>query len=205
MRPLKETARKVLDRAAGPRLVELERQVADLQVAAEESRRLNERLSDVLDVVVELLVPALQRRAHELIDVVAADGRCDFLPAFGDPFPLHAICDVLAIPERARPALVGWADDLGWVFNLGITQYLPRIEAALAGLREGVDELLALRRLTAGAFGTLMALEPGIALVIGFLALHQSPDLLAVAGVVFVVVAGIGAPVRALVVRSRAG
>jgi cytochrome P450 len=95
---------------------------------------------------VELLVPALQRRAHELIDVVAADGRCDFLPAFGDPFPLHAICEVLAIPESARPALVGWADDLGWVFNLGVTQYLPRIEAALAGLREGVDELLALRR-----------------------------------------------------------
>ena len=61
MRPLKETARKVLDRAAGPRLVELERQVADLQAAAEESRRLNERLSDVLDVVVELLVPAVDR------------------------------------------------------------------------------------------------------------------------------------------------
>ena len=66
MRPLKETARKVLDRAAGPRLVELERQVADLQVAAEESRRLNERLSDVLDVVVELLVPAVDRDDERL-------------------------------------------------------------------------------------------------------------------------------------------
>jgi hypothetical protein len=66
MRPLKEAARKVLDRAAGPRLVELERQVADLQVAAEESRRLNERLSDVLDVVVELLVPAVDRDDERL-------------------------------------------------------------------------------------------------------------------------------------------
>jgi hypothetical protein len=71
MRPLKDTARKVLDRAAGPRLVELERQVADLQVAVEESRRLNERLSDVLDVVVELLVPAVDRddeRLKEALD-----------------------------------------------------------------------------------------------------------------------------------------
>ena len=66
MRPPKETARKVLDRYAGRRLLELERQVADLQVAVEESRRLNERLSDVLDVVVELLVPAVDRDDERL-------------------------------------------------------------------------------------------------------------------------------------------
>ena len=66
MSPPKETARKVLDRYAGRRLLELERQVADLQVAIEESRRLNERLSDVLDVVVELLVPAVDRDDERL-------------------------------------------------------------------------------------------------------------------------------------------
>ena len=54
-------------------------------------------------------------------------------------------------------------------------------------------ELLALRRLTTGAFGTLMALEPGFALVIGLVALHQVPDRLAVLGIGFVVAAGIGA------------
>ena len=69
--------------------------------------------------------------------------------------------------------------------GLGLAVLLPVVPFSL--------ELLALRRLTAGAFGTLMALEPGIALVIGFVALHQAPDLLAVAGVGFVVAAGIGA------------
>ena len=54
-------------------------------------------------------------------------------------------------------------------------------------------ELLALRRLTTGAFGTLMALEPAFALVIGFLALSQVPNGLAVAGIGLVVAAGIGA------------
>ena len=44
-------------------------------------------------------------------------------------------------------------------------------------------ELLALRRLTTGAFGTLMALEPAFALVIGFLALSQVPNGLAVVGI----------------------
>jgi inner membrane transporter RhtA len=54
-------------------------------------------------------------------------------------------------------------------------------------------ELLALRRLTAGAFGTLMALEPAFAVVIGLVALGQVPGLVPLAGIACVVAAGIGA------------
>jgi inner membrane transporter RhtA len=56
--------------------------------------------------------------------------------------------------------------------------------------------MLALRRLTTTAFGTLMSLEPAIALVVGLVGLHQTPDPGPVAGVLFVVVAGIGAQRR---------
>jgi inner membrane transporter RhtA len=69
--------------------------------------------------------------------------------------------------------------------GLGLAVLLPVIPFAL--------ELLALRRLTTTAFGTLMALEPAIAVVVGLVALHQSPGLLPVAGVLCVVAAGIGA------------
>jgi inner membrane transporter RhtA len=71
------------------------------------------------------------------------------------------------------------------VVGLGLAVLLPVVPFSL--------ELLALRRLTAGAFGTLMALEPAFALVIGFVVLHQSPNLLAGLGVALVVAAGIGA------------
>ena len=54
-------------------------------------------------------------------------------------------------------------------------------------------EMLALRRLTTAAFGTLMALEPAIALLIGVVALHQFPDLFGAIGMALVVTAGIGA------------
>jgi inner membrane transporter RhtA len=54
-------------------------------------------------------------------------------------------------------------------------------------------ELLALRRLTTAAFGTLMALEPGLGLLIGLVLLHQVPQSLQVVGVVLVVAAGVGA------------
>ncbi|MEU1481620.1 EamA family transporter [Streptomyces sp. NPDC005760] len=54
-------------------------------------------------------------------------------------------------------------------------------------------ELFALRRLTAGAFGTLMSLEPAVATGIGFLVLAQTPDARQLAGVVLVCVAGTAA------------
>jgi inner membrane transporter RhtA len=54
-------------------------------------------------------------------------------------------------------------------------------------------EMLALRRLTVATFGTLMALEPAIALVLGLVVLHQVPGWSAIAGIGLVVAAGIGA------------
>ncbi|MEU8662250.1 EamA family transporter [Actinoplanes philippinensis] len=56
-----------------------------------------------------------------------------------------------------------------------------------------VLELLALRRLTTAAFGTLMSLEPAIAVAVGFVLLHQAPGWAALAGIALVVTAGIGA------------
>lgn len=94
----------------------------------------------------EQLAPLLRRRAHELVDRVAGAGGCEFLAAFGDPYPLAAICETLDVPEEVRPGLAGWADDLGYVFNIGVHEFLPRIGSALAGLGEGVDALIALRR-----------------------------------------------------------
>lgn len=65
--------------------------------------------------------------------------------------------------------------------------------AMLAAVIPYCLELLALRRLTAAAFGTIMSLEPAIALIIGFAVLGQTLRAGAVGGIVLVVIAGIGA------------
>lgn len=57
-------------------------------------------------------------------------------------------------------------------------------------------EMYALRRLNKSAFGTLMALEPAIALIIGLVILSQVPQSLQIAGIACVVVAGIAAERR---------
>jgi len=72
-----------------------------------------------------------------------------------------------------------------WLVGLGLAVLLPVVPFAL--------ELLALRRLTTAAFGTLMSLEPAFALLVGLALLGQVPDVLAVLGIGFVVAAGIGA------------
>ena len=85
----------------------------------------------------------------------------------------------------AGPSTVG---RLTWelvAVGLGLAVLLPVVPFAL--------ELMALRRLTTAAFGTLMALEPAAALVIGLLVLGQVPTAVAVAGIAFVVAAGVGA------------
>ena len=77
---------------------------------------------------------------------------------------------------------------LSWsllLVGLGLAVLLPVVPFVL--------ELLALRRLTTAAFGTLMALEPALALVIGFLLLDQTPRTLGVLGIACVIAAGVGA------------
>jgi inner membrane transporter RhtA len=88
-----------------------------------------------------------------------------------------ALTDARPLLHALDPALL--------LVGLGLAILLPVVPFSL--------EMLALRRLNAGSFGTLMALEPAIALTIGLLALGQVPSWSAVLGIGFVVAAGIGA------------
>jgi inner membrane transporter RhtA len=71
------------------------------------------------------------------------------------------------------------------LIGLGLALLLPVIPFGL--------EMYALRRLTTAAFGTLMCLEPALALLAGLVLLGQVPGLSALAGVALVVAAGLGA------------
>ncbi|AEV75517.1 putative permease, DMT superfamily [Mycolicibacterium rhodesiae NBB3] len=83
------------------------------------------------------------------------------------------------------PAVFGRMTPEILLIGIGLAILLPVVPFAL--------ELLALRRLTAAAFGTLMALEPAFAMIIGLVVLHQVPWIGGVVGICFVVAAGIGA------------
>jgi inner membrane transporter RhtA len=67
----------------------------------------------------------------------------------------------------------------------GLAILLPVLPFAL--------EMLALRRMTPTAFGTLMALEPAVGVLLGLLILHQQPSAIQVLGILLVVLAGAAA------------
>ena len=98
--------------------------------------------------------------------------------------PVAALA-ALAATVVAGPSTVGRLTPDLLLIGLGLAILLPVVPFTL--------EFLALRRLTTAAFGTLMSLEPAIAVLIGFIVLSQQPDALALLGIACVVVAGIGA------------
>ena len=97
----------------------------------------------------------------------------------------------VSMPVAGLVAMLAAGPGLGRV-----TWPLLAIMLALAALHPVVPfslEFLALRRLTASAFGTLMSLEPAIALLAGLVVLGQVPGPVPATGIGLVVVAGIGA------------
>ena len=98
--------------------------------------------------------------------------------------PVAGIVATLVVGHTAIPRMTPEILLIG----LGLAILLPVVPFAL--------ELMALRRLTTAAFGTLMSLEPAFALLVGFLLLHQVPGAAGVIGICLVVAAGIGAARR---------
>jgi inner membrane transporter RhtA len=95
------------------------------------------------------------------------------------------------------PSVIGKMTPDLWLIGIGLAVLLPVVPFTL--------ELLSLRRLNTASFGTLMSLEPAVALLVGLAVLGQVPGPLAVLGIGFVVVAGIGAQRTGSRADSRVG
>jgi inner membrane transporter RhtA len=98
----------------------------------------------------------------------------------------------LTIPVAAATAAVAGVPQ-------AVGHLTPGVLAASAGLALLLPvlpfalEMLALRRMTPTAFGTLMALEPAFGVLLGLLVLHQGLTVLQAAGIALVVLAGAAA------------
>lgn len=94
------------------------------------------------------------------------------------------VAAVVAAPLGIVQA-VGHLDGRVLLVAAGIAVLVPVLPFAL--------ELLALRHMTTSAFGTFMALEPAISILLGLIILSQEPGPMQYAGIVLVVLAGAAA------------
>ena len=96
--------------------------------------------------------------------------------------PIAALVTLpLGLPQVVGGAFAWWI----LPFAAGIALIAPVIALGL--------EMLALRRMTHAAFGTLLAIEPAFGVLIGLLVLAQAPAPVQLAGIVLVVLAGAAA------------
>jgi inner membrane transporter RhtA len=108
-------------------------------------------------------------------------GNVTGLQGMGVSIPVAAVVATVVAGPSTIPVMTWQLVGIGF----GLALLLPVIPFSL--------EYLALRRLDAGVFGTLMSLEPALALLIGWIFLSQAPGLLQVFGIACVVAAGVGA------------
>lgn len=95
------------------------------------------------------------------------------------------IAALVTTPVGLPQVLTG--DMLVWVFfaAAGVALISPVIAFAL--------EMIALRRMTHTAFGTLLSIEPAFGVCVGLVVLSQSPTVFQILGIVLVIVAGASA------------
>ncbi|RZL81522.1 MAG: cytochrome P450 [Rhodococcus sp. (in: high G+C Gram-positive bacteria)] len=96
------------------------------------------------------LVPRFQALANELIDDFHERGRCDFASEFAEPYAARVIAIMLGIPEGEWKKIAAWSNDIGLALGVTLAQDLAKVEAALEGLYEYADELIADRRTNPG-------------------------------------------------------
>ena len=118
-----------------------------LSLEGDDHARLRRLLSPAFrKQAIEAMVPRFQGLADELVDGFADRGRVEFIGEFAEPYAARIICVLLGLPEDNWRQVAHWADDLGKSFGVRIADDLPRIEAALEGLRGYIDEVVADRR-----------------------------------------------------------
>jgi inner membrane transporter RhtA len=98
----------------------------------------------------------------------------------------------LTVPIAAVTAAIVGIPQAAGHLTLGILAAAAGL-AILLPVLPFAFEMLALRRMTPSAFGTLMALEPALGVLLGLLVLHQQPSATQLVGILLVVLAGAAA------------
>ncbi|GAA3394494.1 cytochrome P450 [Streptomyces roseoviridis] len=94
--------------------------------------------------MLENLRPVIKQAAERLADDIAAKGEVDFFEAFADALPLTVMSELLGVPAEDYPRFSNWSSEIGLVFSLALGGDIPgRVEAAVVGLYEYVDALMA--------------------------------------------------------------
>ncbi|MDZ4264103.1 MAG: cytochrome P450 [Mycobacterium sp.] len=85
---------------------------------------------------------------NDLIDAVAADGRCEFVEQIARPYPIPVICALLGAPPQDWKLFSAWAEDIFKVvsFDINLAEEEPTVLRAWDAFNSYIDAMIADRR-----------------------------------------------------------
>lgn len=92
------------------------------------------------------LGPLIREILNELVDSVAATGRCDVVSDIAEPFPIPVICALLGTPREDWKLFSQWTNDIGKMFEWNLANDAPAILAAWEAQDAYLEDMIARRR-----------------------------------------------------------
>ncbi|MET8850219.1 cytochrome P450 [Amycolatopsis sp. NPDC004625] len=93
------------------------------------------------------LRPFIRARAKELAEELGSAAACEFIGDFANPLPLAVMSEMLGVPPEDHDVFHTWTTDVGLVFSIALGgDVVSRVEAALVGLGEYIDALMARKK-----------------------------------------------------------
>lgn len=99
---------------------------------------------------IEPLIVRFEALAEELVNNFVADGHCEFVRDFAEPYATRVLCILLGIPETEWPTIARLASTVGLALGVHIKRDLDQVEAALAELYAYAEALIVDRRAAPG-------------------------------------------------------
>jgi cytochrome P450 len=90
--------------------------------------------------------PLMRRLATSLIDGFSAAGRCEFMTAFAEHYPIEVMCHVIGVRPEDHERFANWGNSLTHILSLELGLYLDEVTTAVAGLMAYLDELIVERQ-----------------------------------------------------------
>lgn len=82
-----------------------------------------------------------------LLDPIVADGRCDFVDAVTEHYPIQVMCHVLGVPDEDHEDFARWNKMVTWALSFHLGEHLDEVVEGMTRLDEYSHGLVADRRL----------------------------------------------------------
>lgn len=83
---------------------------------------------------------------NRLLEPVVRDGRCDFMAAVAEHYPIEVMCHVLGVPAEDHERFGEWNRAISWALSLQLFMHIDEVSAGFTHLRGYVAELAEQRR-----------------------------------------------------------